>query len=92
MCSHSGQNITEYVLVHNQHWEEQNTLATPQQQCPLAYSSSYRDSAVGEKWKHSYIKFWGKQLKEKNKEQIITSRFLIFTALSCSSAIAIFLL
>jgi len=32
MRSHSGQHITEYVLAHNQHWEEQNNA---QLQCPL---------------------------------------------------------
>jgi len=33
------------------------------------YSSSYRDSAVGEKWKHSNINFWVKSEEKKNKEQ-----------------------
>jgi len=28
---------------------------------------------VGQKRKHSNIKFWGKQLKEKNKEQNISN-------------------
>jgi len=30
MRSYCGYHITEYVLAHDQHWEEQNTLTTPQ--------------------------------------------------------------
>ena len=35
MRTYRGYHITEYVLAHNQQWEEQNTLTKPQLQCPL---------------------------------------------------------
>jgi len=53
-------------LVHNQRWEEQYTLTMPNHN--FIHSLSYRDLAVGEKWRHSNIRFWGKWLTETNNK------------------------
>jgi len=41
MVSHTAERITESVFVHDQHWEEQNTLSS---------SQLYRHSQEHKKW------------------------------------------